>query len=454
METITRFAPSPTGFLHLGGIRTALFNFLHAKSNGGKFLIRIEDTDQTRNIKESIDSILDGLDWLGLKHDGVIIYQSNQIQEHKKIINQLIDNNFAYKCFHTEDEIQKLKRNNKKFKSKWRDKIDHPKDTEFCVRIKSPIDGQTIINDKIQGKVKVENKELDDFVIMRSDNSPTFLLSSAIDDFMMSVTDIIRGDDHLTNSFRQMVIFNYLDYHPTFSHMPLIHSENNEKLSKRHNALSIQDYKNAGFLPETMINYLLRLGWSYGDKEIISLNDAIKNFKIEKIGKSPSKLDEKKLLFLNNFYIKSKNDDLILNEIKNKEAFSKIKNLEEDFVKIKSLINIFKERSNTLNELIDNLNSIYEEVFSYSENEKKILNNSVYLKNKLIDKFSLIESWDDYILENVIKEIINNMGLKFKDLGQPLRLILFGTINGPSVSKVMEIIGKKTTLRKIKINWN
>ncbi len=454
METITRFAPSPTGFLHLGGIRTALFNFLHAKSNGGKFLIRIEDTDQTRNIKESIDSILDGLDWLGLKHDGVIIYQSNQIQEHKKIINQLIDNNFAYKCFHTEDEIQKLKKNNKKFKSKWRDKIDHPKDTEFCVRIKSPIDGQTIINDKIQGKVKVENKELDDFVIMRSDNSPTFLLSSAIDDFMMSVTDIIRGDDHLTNSFRQMVIFNYLDYHPTFSHMPLIHSENNEKLSKRHNALSIQDYKNAGFLPETMINYLLRLGWSYGDKEIISLNDAIKNFKIEKIGKSPSKLDEKKLLFLNNFYIKSKSDDLILNEIKNKEAFSKIKNLEEDFVKIKSLINIFKERSNTLNELIDNLNSIYEEVFSYSENEKKILNNSVYLKNKLIDKFSLIESWDDYILENVIKEIINNMGLKFKDLGQPLRLILFGTINGPSVSKVMEIIGKKTTLRKIKINWN
>ena len=203
METITRFAPSPTGFLHLGGIRTALFNFLHAKSNGGKFLIRIEDTDQTRNIKESIDSILDGLDWLGLKHDGVIIYQSNQIQEHKKIINQLIDNNFAYKCFHTEDEIQKLKKNNKKFKSKWRDKIDHPKDTEFCVRIKSPIDGQTIINDKIQGKVKVENKELDDFVIMRSDNSPTFLLSSAIDDFMMSVTDIIRGDDLISKSVPQ-----------------------------------------------------------------------------------------------------------------------------------------------------------------------------------------------------------------------------------------------------------
>ena len=233
METITRFAPSPTGFLHLGGIRTALFNFLHAKSKSGKFRIRIEDTDQIRNKKESIDSILNGLDWLGIKHDMEIIYQSSKIGEHKKIINQLIDNNFAYKCFHTDDEVLELKKNNKKFKSKWRDKIDHPKDKQFCVRIKSPLDGQTVINDKIQGKVKVENKELDDFVIMRSNGSPTFLLSSAIDDFMMSVTDIIRGDDHLTNSLRQMVIFKYLNYHPTFSHMPLIHNENNEKQRKR-----------------------------------------------------------------------------------------------------------------------------------------------------------------------------------------------------------------------------
>ena len=454
METITRFAPSPTGLLHLGGIRTALFNFLHAKSTGGKFRIRIEDTDHSRNKKESIDSILKGLDWLGLKHDSEIIYQSNKIKEHKEIISQLVDNNFAYKCFHTDEEIQELKKNNKKLESKWRDKIDHPKNTQFCVRIKSPLTGQTIINDKIQGKVKVENKELDDFVIMRSDGSPTFLLSSAVDDFLMSITDIIRGDDHLTNSFRQMVIFNYLNYHPTFSHMPLIHNENNEKLSKRHNALSIEDYKNKGFLPETMINYLLRLGWSYEDKEIISLDDAIKNFKIEKIRKSPSKLDEKKLLFLNNFYIKSKNNDCILDEIKKKKAFLKIKNSAETLSKIKSLINIFKERSNTLNELIDNINSINKEVFSYSKVEKQILNNSLYLKNNLLDKLSLIESWDDYIIENVIKEIIENMNLKFKDLGQPLRLVLFGTMNGPSLAKVMEIIGKESTLKKIKTNWN
>ena len=453
MKTVTRFAPSPTGLLHLGGVRTALFNFLHAKSSGGKFKIRIEDTDQTRNKKESIDSIIKGLHWLNIKYDGKIIYQSKNIKEHKKIINQLIDNKSAYKCFHTEDEILELKKNNIKFKSKWRDKIDHPKNAQFCVRIKSPIDGQTIINDKIQGKVKVQNKELDDFVIMRSDGSPTFLLSSAVDDFLMSVTDIIRGDDHLTNSFRQMIIFNYLNYYPTFSHMPLIHNENNEKLSKRHNALSIEDYKKEGFLPETIINYLLRLGWSYGDKEIISLDDAIKNFKIDKIGKSPSKLDEKKILFLNNFYIKNKNDDFILDEIKKNHAFLKIKNSEETISKIKDLINIFKERSNTLNELINYIDSINKEVFSYSKVEKKILNDSVNLKNNLLDKLSFIESWDDYILENAIKDIIKNMNLKFKDLGQPLRLVLLGTMNGPSLTKIMKVIGKEATLKKIKTNW-
>ena len=453
METITRFAPSPTGSLHLGGTRTALFNFLHAKSNGGKFKIRIEDTDQIRNKKESIDSILNGLDWLGIKYEGEVVYQSNKILEHKNVINQLIDNNCAYKCFHTNDEIIQLKKKNKKFKSEWRNKTDHPENMQFCVRIKSPIDGQTIINDNIQGKVKVDNKELDDFVIMRSDGSPTFLLSSAVDDFLMSITDIIRGDDHLTNSFRQMVIFKYLDYKPTFSHMPLIHNENNEKLSKRHNALSIEEYKNKGFLPETIINYLLRLGWSHGNKEIISLDDAIKSFKIEKIGKSPSKLDEKKLIFLNNFYIKDKNDDFIFDEIKNAPAFSEIENSTKNTNKIKKLINIFKERSSTLNEIIDNLNSINRQVFSYSKDEKKVLNNSKYLKNKLIDKLSLIESWDDYILEDAIKEIIDSMSLKFKDIGQPMRLILFGTLNGPSISKVMEIIGKESTLNKIKTNW-
>ena len=454
METITRFAPSPTGLLHLGGIRTALFNFLHAKSTGGKFRIRIEDTDHTRNKKESIDSILKGLEWLGLKHDDEIIYQSKRIKEHQKIINQLIENNCAYKCFHTEEEILELKKNNKKLESKWRNKFDHPQNSKFCVRIKSPLNGQTTINDKIQGIVTVENKELDDFVIMRSDGSPTFLLSSAVDDFLMSITDIIRGDDHLTNSFRQMIIFNYLNYYPTFSHMPLIHNENNEKLSKRHNALSIEDYKKEGFLPETIINYLLRLGWSYGDKEIISLDDAIKNFKIDKIGKSPSKLDEKKILFLNNFYIKNKNDDFILDEIKKNQAFLKIKNSEETISKIKDLINIFKERSNTLNELINYIDSINKEVFSYSKVEKKILNDSVNLKNNLLDKLSFIESWDDYILENAIKDIIKNMNLKFKDLGQPLRLVLLGTMYGPSLTKIMKVIGKEVTLKKITTNWN
>ena len=216
-----------------------------------------------------------------------------------------------------------LKKDNKKFRSEWRDKQDLPIDRKFCVRVKSPLSGETILNDKIQGKVTINNKELDDYIILRTDGTPTFLLSSAIDDFLMSVTHIIRGDDHLTNSFRQLPIFDYLDYKPSFCHIPLIHNENNEKLSKRHNPLSIDDYRNQGYLPEALINYMLRLGWSYGDKEIISLSEALNNFRLEKIGKSSSMLDKKKLLFLNNFYLKNNKDSVILYHLNQSNFFNK-----------------------------------------------------------------------------------------------------------------------------------
>ena len=297
MTTITRFAPSPTGLLHLGGARTALFNFVYAKSNKGKFKLRIEDTDKSRNSSESVKSIINGLNWLGLNNDGEIIYQNHQINEHIKVANKMLSDGFAYKCFHTEKEITLKKKDNRKFRSEWRDKSKTPSDRKFCVRLKSPLLGETILNDKIQQKVTINNKELDDYIILRTDGTPTFLLSSAIDDFLMSITHIIRGDDHLTNSFRQLPIFDYLDYKPSFCHIPLIHNENNEKLSKRHNPLSIDDYKNAGYLPETIINYMLRLGWSYGDKEIISVSEALENFKLDKIGKSSSMLDKKNIIF-------------------------------------------------------------------------------------------------------------------------------------------------------------
>ena len=453
MTPITRFAPSPTGLLHLGGARTALFNFVYAKSNKGKFKLRIEDTDKSRNSSESVKSIINGLNWLGLNNDDEIIYQNHQINEHIKIANKMLSDGFAYKCFHTEKELTLKKKDNKKFRSEWRDKSKTPSDRKFCVRLKSPLLGETILNDKIQQKVTINNKELDDYIILRTDGTPTFLLSSAIDDFLMSITHIIRGDDHLTNSFRQFPIFNYLDYKPSFCHIPLIHNENNEKLSKRHNPLSIDDYKNKGYLPETIINYMLRLGWSYGDKEIISVSEALENFKLEKIGKSSSMLDKKKILFLNNFYLKNKKNDEILVYLNQSNFFNKKVFEDYDDFFIKNLISIFKERSRTLIDLIESMKLSVKDEFIFEKSEKIILHKTINFKNEIINELTRLDNWNDYIIESTINDLIHKLNIKFKDVGQPLRLSLLGCLNGPTISKFMEIIGKEKTIQKIKINW-
>ncbi len=452
MPCITRFAPSPSGSLHLGGARTALFNFIHAKSNNGLFKLRIEDTDKLRNSKESVNSILNGLNWLGLKPDGEIIYQNKQIDNHLKIAYKMLADGFAYKCYHSEKEIENLRKNNKKFRSKWRETFTYPKNKKYCIRIKAPLEGQTTIHDKIQGKVTVNNNELDDYIILRTDGTPTFLLSSATDDFLMSVSDIIRGDDHLTNSFRQMEIFKYLKYMPSFAHIPLIHNEENKKLSKRDNALSIDDYKNSGYFSESIINYMLRLGWSLGDEEIITLEKAIKNFKIVKVGKSPSKLDKKKLFFLNNFYIKNKNENEILKQIEGVEKLAKLLTIKDKKL-ILGIIKIYKERSNTLVELLENINEATNNEFIFTESEKLMLENSINLKTKIIDKLARLETWNDYMISNELNDFVNQMGLKFKEIGQPLRLCIFGSLNGPSISKFMEIIGKDNTTHRIIKNW-
>ena len=360
MPIITRFAPSPTGSLHIGGARTALFNYIFAKSNNGIFKIRIEDTDKIRNTESSVDSIINGLNWLGLKTDQKIIYQSKNKDEHVQIAKKMIDENLAYKCFHTDEELAQKRKKNKKFKSEWRDKKKDiiKNKTEYCVRIKSPINGQSTINDKIQGTVTVENSELDDFIILRKDGSPTFLLSSAIDDHLMAVTDIIRGDDHLTNSFRQLQVFKFLSYYPRFSHMSLIHNEKNEKLSKRDNVLSIDDYRQNGFLKESLINYMLRMGWSYGNNEIISLDEAIKNFSLDKISKSPAMVDEKKLIFLNNYYINNLPEESIFKTLIELTE-SDLKNLNINNEMILKFIALYKKRSSSILEIKEKIVQIF-----------------------------------------------------------------------------------------------
>ena len=454
MPIITRFAPSPTGSLHIGGARTALFNYIFAKSNNGIFKIRIEDTDKIRNTESSVDSIINGLNWLGLTTDQKIIYQSKNKDEHVQIAEKMIDENLAYKCFHTDEELAQKRKKNKKFKSEWRDKKKDiiKNKTEYCVRIKSPINGQSTINDKIQGPVTVENSELDDFVILRKDGSPTFLLSSAIDDHLMAVTDIIRGDDHLTNSFRQLQVFKFLSYHPSFSHMSLIHNEKNEKLSKRDNVLSIDDYRQNGFLKESLINYMLRMGWSYGNNEIISLDEAIKNFSLDKISKSPAMVDEKKLIFLNNYYINNLPEESIFKTLIELND-SDLKNLNINNEMILKFILLYKKRSSSILEIKEKIVQIFHKKYNFTKDQIEILDSLKNNKSLLIEEFSSIVDWNEYIIDEKIKIILNKLDLKFKQLGQPLRLILSGSSDGPSISKLMEIIGKDQSLEKLKHNW-
>ena len=449
MTVITRFAPSPTGSLHLGGARTALFNYLHAKKNNGKFRLRIEDTDKTRNTEESINLITKSLEWLGLQVDDDIIYQSNNQAEHLRIANTLLDKGLAYKCFHNKEYIKQFSNSKRKFYSEWRDKQNKiPKNKDFCIRIKSPLNHDHIIKDKIQGNVKVRANEIDDYIIIRSDGTPTFLLSSAVDDFKMKITDIIRGDDHLTNSFRQKIIFNFLNYKPNFAHISLIHNKDNQKMSKRDNSTSLIDYKSQGYLPEAIINYLARLGWSYGDQEIFSLNFLKTNFDLDKLGKSPARYDEKKLKFLNNFYIKKMKNNEILSHIKDNNE--QLKNI--DFFNQKELIeliSIFKDRSSSLNEIASNVLQMTSVKKNFTNEEKLILENFEKYKSSICDKFSSIIEWNELNIENKIKEVIKYYQIDFKSIGQPLRLLITGSLFGPSLSRIIKILGLQKTIKRI-----
>ena len=449
MTVITRFAPSPTGALHLGGARTALFNYLHAKRNNGKFRLRIEDTDRNRNTKESAEVITKSLEWLGLQVDDDIIYQSDNQAQHLLIAESLLAKGLAYKCFHDKAYIQQFSNSKKKFHSEWRDKQNEiTTNKDFCIRIKSPMNHDHIIKDKIQGNVQVSANEIDDYIIIRSDGTPTFLLSSAADDYKMKITDIIRGDDHLTNSFRQKIIFDFLNYKPNFAHISLIHNKDNQKMSKRDNSTSLIDYKTRGYLPEAIINYLARLGWSYGDREIFSIDFLKKNFELDSLGKSPAKYDEKKLNFLNNFYIKKMRDDKILNYIL--ENNEQLKNI--DFFNQKELIefiNIFKDRSSSLNDITSNVLKMTSVKKDFTNEEKIIAENFDKYKSLICDKLSSIVEWNEFNIEKNIKEVIEYYQTDFKSVGKPLRLLITGSLFGPPLSKIIRVMGLQKTIKRI-----
>ena len=441
----TRFAPSPTGKLHIGGARTALFNYLFAKSNGGKFLLRIEDTDIKRSSKENIDVILNGLNWLKLIPSEKEKYQSNETQQHIDIAYKLLKNGFAYKCYLSTEELNEMRNQSRKkgevIKSPYRDNLANLKNKDFVIRLKMPLEGQTTINDKVQGEVNVNNSILDDMVLLRKDNSPTYMLASVVDDYNMEITNIIRGDDHFNNAFRQIQIIKYMNWPiPTYAHIPLIHGEDGTKLSKRHGAENVMDYKQDGYEVEVLKNYLLRLGYSINDDKIYDLENNTFNFKLDKINKSPSRFDLKKLSNMNALYLRTQPLNNLLNKIKTKfnlneeilkrldfllpdliQRYTYLNEIENDFL---WLSNDFTNNLSDLNQ--ENLNLVF-----------KVLN---ILKST---EWNLIE-----LKENIEKCLVEN-NLKMKDLGPILRIILTGKTNTPDIFKVIFIIGRNECIKRL-----
>ena len=454
---ITRFAPSPTGNLHIGGCRTLLYNWLFAKKYNGKLILRIEDTDEKRSTDAALKNIIEGIRWLGLNWDNEIVYQSENVNRHKEIALKLLEDGNAYKCYCTQDELEEMRVNaiSKKkstfYTNKWRDREPSEEDKKIkpVIRIKTPVNGVTEINDSVQGIVRYENQDLDDFIILRSDDSPTYLLASAVDDHDMGITHIIRGDDHLNNAARQYQIFMAMDWKaPKYTHIPLIHSSDGTKLSKRDGALSVSDYKSEGFLPKAILNYLLRLGWSYGDKEYFSEGEMIKYFNVQNIHKSPARLDEKKLLSINSYYLNAESEDAIIEMISEATGVAIQKEKQE---KIRLILAHIKTKAKTLNEVIELIQYlIIDGSPTISDEMSEIFTPE---KIKLIELFykdlSLLNKWSIQEITILLEKFTNKQNIKLIDIAKPLRVVLTGRVVPTGIYELIYALGKKDTLTRI-----
>ena len=458
-KVATRFAPSPTGPLHIGGVRTALFNWLYSKNHNGKFFLRIEDTDKERSKEEFKLQILNSLKWIGINHDGEEYIQSKNIESHIKVVNKLLETGNAYKCYCSSDEIeeQKLRAKQKKipyiYNRKWRDKseIEAPQDVKPVIRFKSKIEGSTKINDLVQGDIEIENNTIEDFIILRRDGTPTYNLSASVDDHIMDMTHIIRGDDHKINTFKQIQIYEALQWEkPLFAHIPLIHTLEGKKLSKRDNASTIDDYEKIGIMPDALRNYLMRLGWSYKDKEIFSLEESIKYFNLEGIGKSPSKLDMSRILSMNEYYIKNKsNDDLFKSFEEYCKNFKENINNEKLNI-IKKSLTFLKNKAKTMEDIYNNSKFIINDEIIIEKAEMSLLTeNAKNIIKSFMKKVNEIEFFNKETLEPIINNLISENQTNFKGVGQPLRIILTGSKFGPGIYDIITSLGKKRVLDRL-----
>jgi len=461
IDVVTRFAPSPTGYLHIGGARTALFNWLYARHYGGRFLLRIEDTDRARYTDDAVRAITDSMAWLGLDWDGDAIRQFSRVDRHREAVHTLLERGQAYRCYAPPEELEEMRAKaratgtTRLYDGRWRDRDPStaPQGIDPVIRFRAPLDGTTVISDKVQGDVTVNNAALDDTVLLRADGSPTYMLAVVVDDHDMGVTHVIRGDEHLNNAFRQANIITALGWHlPTYAHIPLIHGSDGSKLSKRHGALGVEAYRNMGYLPETLRNYLLRLGWSHGDDEIISTEQAVSWFDFGGLGKSPSRLDLAKLGNLNGHYLREAEDDRLAGLMAPFLADQLSRALtQDDQSRLIEALPGLKQRSKTLPELIEN-SAFYFSDGAPAPDEKaaKLLTvDAVADLKRLSEELREVLDWTSDSLQDVVRDFAEADQLKLGKVAQPLRAALTGRTVSPGVFDVMRVLGRDETIRRL-----
>ncbi|MCQ2672429.1 glutamate--tRNA ligase [Helicobacter pylori] len=453
---VTRFAPSPTGYLHIGGLRTAIFNYLFARANQGKFFLRIEDTDLSRNSIEAANTIIEAFKWVGLEYDGEILYQSKRFEIYKKYIQKLLDEGKAYYCYMSKEELdalreeQKARKETPRYDNRYRDfKGTPPKGIEPVVRIKVPQNEIISFNDGVKGEVRVNTNEIDDFIIARSDGTPTYNFVVTIDDALMGITDVIRGDDHLSNTPKQIVLYKALNFKiPNFFHVPMILNEEGQKLSKRHGATNVMDYQERGYLKEALVNFLARLGWSYQDKEIFSMQELLECFDPKDLNSSPSCFSWHKLNWLNAHYLKNQSAQELLKLLK-PFSFSDLSHLNP--AQLDRLLDALKERSQTLKELALKIDEVLTAPIEYEEKVLKKLNQALVMP--LLEKFKLelneVNFNDESALENAMHKIIEEEKIKAGSFMQPLRLALLGKGGGIGLKEALFILGKTESVKRI-----
>ncbi|MDQ6961703.1 MAG: glutamate--tRNA ligase [Mariprofundaceae bacterium] len=454
MTVKTRFAPSPTGMLHIGGARTALYAWLHARHHGGQFVLRIEDTDKERSTDEATQVILDGLKWLGLNWDEAPTFQAERIEKHKQAVQQLINNDLAYRCYCSREELDDMREAQRAagqkpmYDGRCRHRHDEKTDQPFVIRFRSPTDGETIVDDQVLGAVHFQNKEIDDLILMRSDGSPTYNLAVVVDDADMGISHVIRGSDHLNNTPRQIQLYQALNLTiPTFAHIPLIHGADGAKMSKRHGAVAITDYKKQGYLPDAVVNYLVRLGWSHGDEEIFSRQQLIELFDVAQVGKSASRFDTQKLDWLNAHYLHTSSANALCDVVQEQLDFSTSTGPE-----LTQVIAALQERSKNILDLAAQATMFYQAPASYDAKavKKNFKEGTTAFVESYIEQAQRLPEWEKEALHQLISTTCEKFEIKMGKLAQPLRILLAGVPVSPPIDLTLSLLGREESLQRLK----